>query len=642
MIPIIMSLGACLWISDSKHEQRLAGFDTGTAGDTDADTDANIHADSDADSDADSATDSDADADTDGDTESGPIDGDSDGFSAQDDCDDTDRTVNPSATETCATEYDDDCDGDSNDPDALGCSTMFADGDGDGFGGGSGLCLCEPSAEYPDVVNEDCDDDNPAVNPDRGEICDDGLDNDCDGGAPRCRLADGSLRGADARFEGISTSDEAGGAVVLCDVNGDGLSDAIIGAYAADGASAGSGASFLILGTTSPSSVSLSTADATLLGADAYDSAGQTVGCAGDVNGDGYDEILVGATRAEETENEAGEAYLILGKSSPVDIPLMEADAMFEGRDASDNLGTAVTGVGDVNGDALGDYVVAAYAAESGSNNAGAAYLFLGSPSPGVGTVEAASAADAVYSGAEDDLAARSVAGAGDVDGDGLADLLVGAENSDAAAEDAGAAYLVLGSGSPISGALSGADASFLGESANDGAGYVVGAGGDFNADGHADMLVAAPYVTTGVLGGVVYLIFGSSSPTSTSLSAADASFWGTATSDAVGTAIDGEGDLDGDGCDDLVIGAPYSDTAATTSGSVYVFYGCIAPGSVDVSTADAEFTGSAASDISGSSVSTAGDVDGDGLADILIGAPGSSYRYSAAGMAYLILGTGI
>ena len=99
-----------------------------------------------------------------------------------DDCDDGDGDVSPAALESCATAWDDDCDDDTNDLDALGCAPWSADLDVDGFGDPSTTaCLCEPDGIYTAALATDCDDSDAGLNPGAPETCD-GLDNDCDGG----------------------------------------------------------------------------------------------------------------------------------------------------------------------------------------------------------------------------------------------------------------------------------------------------------------------------------------------------------------------------------------------------------------------------------------------------------------------------
>jgi hypothetical protein len=162
------------------------------------------------------------------------------------------------------------------------------------------------------------------------------------------------------------------------------------------------------------------------------------------VNGDGFDDVLIGAFGNDAGGRYAGAAYLVLGSATPGDLPLFAADAAYTGEAGNDLAGGAVSVAGDVDGDGFDDLLVGAYG-YSGGSNAGAAYLVLGSPTPADLSL---SAADARYTGeAADDYAGHSVSGARDVDGDGFDDLLVGAHYDDAGGTKAGAAYLLVGPG---------------------------------------------------------------------------------------------------------------------------------------------------------------------------------------------------
>ena len=125
----------------------------------------------------------------------------------------------------------------------------------------------------------------------------------------------------------------------------------------------------------------LSNADASFLGEDAGDWSGRSVAGAGDVNGDGLDDILIGTPNDEDGGNIAGQTYLILGRGAAdwgMDYDLSNADASFLGEDADDWSGWSVAGAGDVNGDGLDDILIGAYQDDDGGNGAGQTYLILG------------------------------------------------------------------------------------------------------------------------------------------------------------------------------------------------------------------------------------------------------------------------
>jgi hypothetical protein len=226
---------------------------------------------------------------------------------------------------------------------------------------------------------------------------------------------------------------------------------------------------------------------------------------------------------------------------------------------------------------------------------------------------------------------------AGDADGDGVDDVLVGAFGERSAGSNAGAAYLVLG---PASGTtdLSAADAKLLGENASDYAGYSV-VMGDVDGDGSDDLLVGATlHSEGGTRGGIAYLVLGPVHGTR-SLYEADARFIGEAANDRAGESV-AVGDIDGDGIEDVLVGAPLGDTAGSDAGAVYLVHGP-ASGRVDLADADTRFTGVDADDWAGASVA-AGDVNGDGIKDILVGARQADPDGTAVGAAYLVYGVGL
>jgi hypothetical protein len=368
------------------------------------------------------------------------------------------------------------------------------------------------------------------------------------------------------------------------------------------------------------------------------------------VNGDGYDDILISAVYDEESATDAGQTYLILGKPSgwKMDVNLSFADASFLGENPNDRSGLSVAGAGDVNGDGFDDILIGAYWNDEGGSDAGQAYLIFGKASGWVRDMNLSLSDASFWGEEEEEQAGYSVAGAGDVNADGYDDIIIGARYDSENGLESGEAYLVLGKSSGWTNDinLSSADASFRGEDGSDVAGTTVAGVGDVNGDGFDDILIGASGDEEGggTSCGQTYLIFGKSSgwAHNIDLSNADASFQGEDTFDYSSYSIDGAGDVNGDGFDDILIGA-YADeeAGAINQGQTYIIFGKSSGWDMDTSLndSDASFWGEFINDNSGSSVAGVGDVNLDGYDDILIGAYGNDEVPGDSGQAYLIHG---
>ncbi|MEC7987127.1 MAG: hypothetical protein VX278_18305, partial [Myxococcota bacterium] len=254
-----------------------------------------------------------------------------------------------------------------------------------------------------------------------------------------------------------------------------------------DGIDTGSSASASVtiqspIGITScPSSLLASEAQYTFVGENAGDYAGYSVSSAGDVDGDGLGDLIVGAYLNDDAGSYAGKAYLILGASlRHKSINLSQADYSFVGEGDGDRAGYSVSSAGDVDGDGLDDLIIGAHQNADGGSDAGKAYLVFGSSLGSDSTIDL-SGADYSFVGENDgDYAGVVVSAAGDVDGDDKADLLIAATHNDDGGTRAGKAYLVLGAslGTSATIDLSGADYSFLGENDNDNAGTSLSSAG--------------------------------------------------------------------------------------------------------------------------------------------------------------------
>ncbi|MBN1335083.1 MAG: FG-GAP repeat protein [Deltaproteobacteria bacterium] len=477
------------------------------------------------------------------------------------------------------------------------------------------------------IADGDCDDEDPTVHPDADDECGDGVDQDCDGRDPTCRLT-GDVDLGDARIVELTGEFDWGNAGASVagagDVNADGYADILVGAPPPPWEYHIPGTVYVLYGPVTEDR-DLALADARLIGQGEWDMVGRSIDGPGDVNGDGFADILVGASFIVSDESGIAYtvAYIVYG---PVegDFDLNDADARLVSESFTGTHFAAVAGAGDVDADGFDDLLAGA------SVTGSPVYIVHG---PVAGDVDL-SCADATLRGAGGVSAALS--SAGDVDGDGLDDILLGNGYANETAEDSGAVYLVY---SPVRGMqdLCDADATFFGEHAGDGAGFAVSEAGDVDGDGHADLLVGANGVdAAGSDAGAAYLLYG---PVwgDDSISAADARLLGEDEGDRAGWSVSGAGDLDDDGFADILIGAPGHYLTAEHRGHAYLLYGPVAA-SRDLAFADATFVAGRLNDRTGYAVSHAGDVDADGFGDVLIGAPDSNAANYVSGAAYLVL----
>ena len=479
---------------------------------------------------------------------------------------------------------------------------------------------------------------------------------------------------------GNNTGDNLGTSVASAgDVNNDGYSDVIVASVKYDDTYVDEGVVYIYhggangLGNTP--AIVLKGGIATGQGASNF---GTSVSSAGDLNGDGFSDIIIGAPDYDNGGANRGAAFIYYGSSTGITTT---GSSILSGINPNDNFGISVAGAGDVNGDHYSDLIIGAqgYDVAAANDERGAAFIYFGnntgissgsSPSQVLQGPDVANETGTWYFN-NPDLFGAVVAGAGDVNGDGYSDVLVAASQyeegtGDNAADDRdeGAVYVYHGS---VSGLAASPAIVLQGNRDQVKFGYSMGTAGDVNGDGYSDIVVSAPdysiYAGNGgtvpQYGGAVFIFSGSASGITGAVTNAGingVTLYGNVPFQRFGTSVRCAGDVNGDGFADIIIGATTYDNnraadgtaSGGITGNTFIFYGRAGIMVGFINSANTILLNiqspQSAADF-GASVASAGDINGDGFSDVIVGAgtydngaatnAGSVYAYNgeAAGL---------
>jgi len=472
------------------------------------------------------------------------------------------------------------------------------------------------------------------------------------------------------------------------DLNNDGLPDLLMGNSTALLNGATRGEAYVVFGrqTPFPSLLPLEALDErdgfTVRGSDdTNDFMGDSVSGAGDVNGDGLEDFLIGASNSSRPDMDGfccyGQVYLVYGREEyPRSFSVLDLQpgqgVVFDGESTQDLAGSRVAGLGDVNGDGFADIGIGA---EGGFFSPGKVYVIFGSPDLAfsIDLEEVDASNGFVFETGESFALGYRVAPAGDLNGDGLDDVAIGATHADTnGIENAGAVYVVFGAPSYPTGTLfpwsldGEVGFTVAGSEEFEFAGRARTAG-DFNGDGLQDLIVGA--TEGGNVGtGSAYVLFGRSDGFASEVLLRDLDgidgFAIRSENAAGGFGVDatGVGDINGDGVSDLLVGSSsgndslglfltpvdYQEELIIATGAAHVLFGALQdfPPEVSVETLDGTdgFTVNGITNFSflGETVTGPGDINGDGLADVLIGAPGEDIFGENLGAVYSVFGRSI
>lgn len=475
-------------------------------------------------------------------------------------------------------------------------------------------------------------------------------------------------------INGTDSDDYLGTSVSnIGDINNDGIDDVVIGAPLANATNGlSSGKSYVIFGNQNGFNIPQNineldgTNGFTLIG-NVDSASGSSVSAAGDFNGDGIQDLLIGAPYAAPNGEKSGKSYVIFGRSDgftgTVELENLGNNGVtLIGPNAGEQVGFAVSEAGDINGDGIGDVIIGATNNTELPDN-GKVYVVFGNQNYSstanlnLANLNGSNGFSITGLNAGDKLG-YSVSSAGDINGDGFKDLIFGAPFADANGSNSGQVYVIYGTQNGFPGNfdlnnLNGSNGFTInGINAGDNLGFSVSDGGDINGDGVADFIIGARDVAANgnPFAGAAYVVFGNRNGFGNNLNLSTLNgsngfvINGVASEDNAGISVSKAGDFNRDGFGDLIIGATGSDANGDLSGQSYVVFGKnnFNP-ALNLSQLDGNngfaINGAAAGDISGLSVSTAGDLNGDGNVELIVGAPWADPNgVNRAGQAFVLL----
>ncbi|MEH2041135.1 hypothetical protein [Nostoc sp.] len=398
------------------------------------------------------------------------------------------------------------------------------------------------------------------------------------------------------------------------------------------------------------------------------DRSGISVSSAGDVNSDGIADLIIGAYGADPNGDDSGQSYVVFGKSTGWNATLNLSDLngangfAINGINEDDTSGSSVSSAGDVNSDGIADLIIGAFLADPNGIKSGQSYVVFGKRTGWSATLNLSDLNGAngfaINGIAADDILGRSVSSAGDVNSDGIADLIIGAYRADPNGDSSGQSYVVFGKSTGWSATLNLSDLNgangfaINGINQDDTSGFSVSSAGDVNSDGIADLIIGAQEADpNGIKSGQSYVVFGKRTGWSATLNLSSLNgangfaINGINEGDNSGVSVSSAGDVNSDGIDDLIIGARYAEANGIGSGQSYVVFGKRTGWSATFNLSDLNgangfaINGINDFDFSSESVSSAGDVNFDGIDDLIIGASGADPNGYLSGQSYVVFG---